>query len=257
MSQVVPIADSHRKCQGCAGDGLDFDFTMAFQPIVDVSTRTIFAHEALVRGLNGESAASVLSLVTAENRYSFDQACRVKAIEWAARLQIPAKLSINFLPNAVYEPAACIRLTLATAEKCGFPVERIMFEVTEDEQSKDLGHLKKIYDDYKLRGFTTAIDDFGSGYAGLGMLAAFLPDIIKVDMGLIRGIDRDAVKRTIVKGLLLIASELGVRVIAEGVETVEEYRVLMGMGVVLYQGFLFARPAVEAQGVVDWSCCGI
>ena len=78
---------------------------MAFQPIVDLTSRTVFAYEALVRGPGEESAASILALVNDQNRYRFDQACRVRAIELASRLRLhdipDCKLSINFLPNAV------------------------------------------------------------------------------------------------------------------------------------------------------------
>ncbi|MET0269679.1 MAG: EAL domain-containing protein, partial [Sphingomonas sp.] len=104
---------------------------MAFQPIMDIATGLPFAYEALVRGPNGESAWSVLSQVNEANRYAFDQRCRVKAIETAARAGLLgglAKLSINFLPNAVYSPAACIQLTLKTARATDFPVDRLIFE---------------------------------------------------------------------------------------------------------------------------------
>lgn len=129
--------DGSQKCQGCRdGAGFDLPITMAFQPIVDVETRSVFAHEALVRGADGEGAGEVLAKVTDSNRYGFDQKCRVTAIELASRLDLAksgANLSINFLPNAVYEPKACIRLTLETAINTGFPVDRIMFEFTEAE----------------------------------------------------------------------------------------------------------------------------
>ncbi|MCO6062093.1 EAL domain-containing protein, partial [Pseudomonas sp. MOB-449] len=84
-----------------------------FQPIVDVEQRSVFAYEALVRGADGASAAQVLGAVKPDEMYSFDQTCRVLAIETAQRLGMQTYLSINFLPNAVYEPASCIRLTLA------------------------------------------------------------------------------------------------------------------------------------------------
>ncbi|QHI97371.1 EAL domain-containing protein [Xylophilus rhododendri] len=254
VHEIHPAAaqTAQKKCQGCSSDSLLFPFTMAFQPIVDVRTREVFAQEALVRGPNGESAWSILSQVTAQNRYSFDQACRVKAIEWAARLDFKSRLSINFLPNAVYEPAACIKLTLKTAERVGFPIEQIMFEVTEGEKSADLGHLRKIYADYKKRGFITAIDDFGSGYACLGMLAEFVPDVIKIDMNLIRDIDSNHVKRTLVRNITRVAEDLDITLIAEGVETAAEYAVLADLGIHLFQGYLFARPAFEAQAEVTW-----
>jgi EAL domain-containing protein (putative c-di-GMP-specific phosphodiesterase class I) len=124
-------------CDNCheAGD-LDFDFTMAFQPIVNCKTQSIFGYEALVRGLNNESAYSIISKVNDDNRYLFDQLCRVKAIALAAKLNIKSMLSINFLPNAIYNFERCIRTTLEAAKKYNFPSERIMFEFTEVEKLK-------------------------------------------------------------------------------------------------------------------------
>jgi EAL domain-containing protein (putative c-di-GMP-specific phosphodiesterase class I) len=215
-------------CQGCRdGAAFELPFSMAFQPIVDIATGKIFAHEALVRGLNGEGAGSVLSQVQADNRYAFDQQCRVKAIELAAQLYDPAddvKLSINFMPNAVYEPRACIRLTLATAMKTGFPLDRIIFEFTEKEL--DTKHVLHILRTYRDMGFKTAIDDFGSGHSGLGLLSHFQPDIVKLDMDMIRGIDTDPVRRTIVKHTLRMLEELNIVPLCEGVETVGEMSAL-------------------------------
>jgi EAL domain-containing protein (putative c-di-GMP-specific phosphodiesterase class I) len=245
-------------CEGCRKtQDLGFDFTMAFQPIVDLETRTVFAHEALVRGLAGEGAGSVLARVNADNRYSFDQACRIKAIEQASALGMRTLLSINFLPNAVYRAEACIRVTLATAERCGFPIERIMFELVEDERANDLPHLTSIFRDYKQRGFLTAVDDFGAGYAGFDLLAEFQPDVVKIDMHLIRDLHIHRVRRTIVAGFVGICRELGIRVIAEGVEHPAEVRVLRDLGVSLFQGYLFAKPAVGPLPAVDWDAAGL
>ena len=114
-------------CQGCTGSHLNFDISMAFQPIVDVNERTIFAYEALVRGTAGEPAAEILAQVNDDNRYAFDQRCRVLAVEMAWALGMQQKLSINFMPNAVYEPSRCLRTTLDAARRTGFPVENIIF----------------------------------------------------------------------------------------------------------------------------------
>ncbi len=238
--------------KGCAGchDGAKFDrdITMAFQPIVDVAKGSVFAHEALVRGVHGERAGEILSHVTEENRYAFDQECRVTAIELAAGLDLAADgacLSINFLPNAVYEPRACIRLTLAAAMRTGFPLNRIIFEFTEVERL-DTAHVLNILRSYRAMGFKTAIDDFGAGFAGLGVLSKFQPDIVKLDMDLIRDIDKDAVKRTIVRHTLAMVADLGATALCEGIETVEEYAVLRDLGVDLMQGYLFAKPALAS-----------
>lgn len=243
------------KCDGCQnGAGFELPITMAFQPIVNVADGSVFAQEALVRGQNGEGAGTILARVSDVNRYAFDQTCRVKAIELAADLDFAAvgtHLSINFLPNAVYEPRACIRLTMSTAMKCNFPLQRIIFEFTETERL-DTDHLLGILTSYRSMGFKTAIDDFGSGYAGLGLLSKFQPDIVKLDMDLIRGIDRDRVKRTIVKGTLQILQDLGITAICEGIETEGEYVVLRDLGVDLMQGYLFAKPALAALSEPRW-----
>jgi EAL domain-containing protein (putative c-di-GMP-specific phosphodiesterase class I) len=151
---------------------------MAFQPIVDVRTRAVFGHEALVRGKGGEGAAEVLARVHDDNRYAFDQTCRVTAIDLAAHLGLEGMLSINFLPNAVYRPETCILATLQAASEVHFPTERIMFEVTESERVLDHAHLQTIFHEYSRQGFTTAIDDFGAGHSGLNLLADFQPDIV-------------------------------------------------------------------------------
>ncbi len=236
-------------CQGCR-DGAAFPvpFSMAFQPIVDLGSGEVFAYEALVRGREGQGAPTVLAAVDATNRYAFDQACRVQAITLAARLGVAdrsALLSINFLPNAVYEPKACIRATLAATAATGFPPAAIVFEFTEGEQIDD-AHLQRIITSYKAIGFKTAIDDFGAGFSGLTRLAKFQPDIVKLDMELVRGIDRDRVRRALVRSVATACEELGVIVLAEGVETADESAALRDLGADLQQGYHFARPGFEA-----------
>jgi EAL domain-containing protein (putative c-di-GMP-specific phosphodiesterase class I) len=227
------------------GAGLGFDFSMAFQPIVNTTADVIFAHEALVRGLNNESAAKVLGQVNIGNQYRFDQACRVKAIKLAADLAIPTFLSINFLPNAVYRPELCIRTTLAAAEEYSFPIENIIFEITESEKIEDHVHLKEIIDYYKSSGFKTAIDDFGAGYAGLNLLAEIQTDFIKLDMALTRNIGEDKVRQAIVNGIVQACNDLSITIIAEGVEDYAELTTLQSFGIELFQGYYFARPAFE------------
>lgn len=242
-------------CVACKdGIGFELPITMAFQPIVDVRSQTVFAYEALVRGREGQGAGQVLSQVSNENRYGFDQLCRKTAIELAASVGLAdggAHLSINFLPNAVYEPRACIRVTLEAAMRTGFPIDRIIFEFTEDEQL-DTQHLLNILRSYRAMGFKTAIDDFGSGYAGLGLLTKFQPDIVKLDMDLIRGIDADPVKRTIVRNTLAMLRDLDIEPVCEGIETVGEHDALTDLGVSLMQGYLLAKPELEHLPTVSW-----
>lgn len=236
-------------CAGCGNpDELDFDFDYAFQPIVDIVSRRIYAHEALVRGPNGESAYSVLAQVNEANRYRFDQSCRVKAVAGAARLDMQELLSINFLPNAVYRPEVCIQSTFRAAREHAFPIERIIFEVTEGERVQDRAHLVNIFHEYRRFGFRTAIDDFGAGYAGLNLLAEYQPHIVKIDMDLVRDIDRLKPRQAIVRGIVAICRDLEIQVLAEGIETRAEADFLAQAGVTLMQGYWFSRPVFRGLG---------
>jgi EAL domain-containing protein (putative c-di-GMP-specific phosphodiesterase class I) len=218
---------------------------MAFQPIVDIETAKVYAYEALVRPIGGGTAHEVLNQITDQSRYAFDQACRVKAITLAARLEMSALLSINFLPNAVYQPAACLQKTFEAAEQAHFPLHHLMFEVTENEPSRDIGHLQGIFAEYKRHGMITAIDDFGAGHSGLNMLADFQPDVLKIDMALTRAINTDRVRYEIARAIIGLCNTFHISVVAEGVETVAEAVTLRELGVRLFQGYLFARPAIE------------
>ena len=244
-------------CTACRnGASWPMAIQIAFQPIVDIECGVPFAYEALVRGPNGESAAWVLDKVTEENRYAFDQACRVAAIEEAVAaglLESDARLSINFLPNAVYSPMACIQLTLHTARKAGLPEDRLIFEFTEHERLEP-DHVRSIVDAYRSLGFGTAIDDFGAGHAGLGLLANLQTDFVKLDMDLIRGIDVSIPRRQIVTATTRLCADMGLTVIAEGIETAAELRALRDIGIRYVQGFHIARPALGRLPVAETSC---
>ena len=251
-SEFAALDEGDNRCRECGtAERVGFQFDYAYQPIVDVGSRTVYAHEALVRGPAGEGAMSVLSQVNEQNRYRFDQACRVKAIKSAAQLGIEERISINFLPNAIYKPEICIRTTLEAARVHGFPVERIIFEVTEGDRVEDGPWLAQILREYKRCGLLTAIDDFGAGYAGLSLLADFQPDLIKIDMGLIRDVDSSPSRQAIVRGLMRVCGDLGVQVIAEGIETAGERDFLVDAGVRLMQGYLFCKPVFQGVGKID------
>ncbi len=239
---------------GCAGcrEPLPFPISMAFQPIVDIGQSSVFAYEALVRGESGQGAGEVFSRLDDSMLYGFDQTCRVKAVEMASRLGMEQSLSINFMPNAVYDPVHCIQTTLAASRRTGFPLDRIIFEVSESERITRQDRLVGILNEYRGVGFRTAIDDFGAGFAGLSLLANFQPDIVKLDMELVRNIDGDRPRQVIVRSVIDLCRSLGIEVIAEGVETAGERDALADLGVTLMQGYLFARPGFETLPEVSW-----
>jgi len=244
---MTSFEDKQFGCDGCRnGQDLGFELRVAFQPIVDLTTGTPFAYEALIRGSEGQGAEWVLAQVNEANRYRFDQACRVAAIRDAVAaglLETDARLSINFLPNAVYSPQACIRLTLQTAAECGMPSDRLIFEFTEQEEL-DTEHVARIIGTYRQLGFATALDDFGAGHAGLGLLANIQTDLLKLDMDLVRGIDQHLPRRQIVEAMVRLCREMDITLIAEGIETEGELAVLRDLGIRYVQGYLLARPAL-------------
>ncbi len=249
-----PTNDREFSCKECCKEtDLGFYFTMAFQPIVHCSERRIFGYEALVRGLQNESAYSIISQVNDDNRYRFDQLCRIKAITLAAKLHLSTMLSINFLPNAIYQPERCIRTTLQAAKDHNFPIQQIMFEFTEVEKVVDSQHIRHIVEYYKSLGFKTAIDDFGSGHSGLNLLADFQTDIIKLDMELLRNIDKDPIRKIIVKHCVQMFQQLNITPLAEGVETRGEMQFLRDIGIELMQGYYFAKPGFESLPEVNFS----
>lgn len=233
--------------QGCQRNRGDVagaaPFQFAFQPIVDVLAGTTYAHEALIRGPNGESAHSVLSRVPAQLRYHFDQTARECAIRAASLASLPSRLAINCLPNSLLLHYRAIERTAEVARQFGFPMSNIVFELVEQENIVDRKGIAEVIRSHKAMGFKTAFDDFGAGYAGLTLLADFQPDIVKLDMALVRGVDSDVVRQHIVRSALAMCRDLKITVIAEGVETAGERDFFVEQGVTLMQGYLFARPA--------------
>jgi EAL domain-containing protein (putative c-di-GMP-specific phosphodiesterase class I) len=240
MAQTPPFS-----CKGCK-DGIEqpFPFSMAFQPIVDVDTGKAFAYEALVRGEMGEPAGSILGQVTKESLCVRPELPREGYLARDATRSCRYRCAaLNyFMPGAVYSPAACIQLT---AREVGFPCDQIIFEITEEEVV-DRAHIRGIVEDYRQRGFKVALDDFGAGYCGLNLLADFPADIIKLDVDLTRNLPQRPTALAIVKVMVELVRTLGSQLIAEGIETVEEYNALRRCGIHLMQGYLFAKPAFEA-----------
>lgn len=224
----------------------DFQLTMAFQPIVDTSTGRAYGYEALVRGRDGEGAAEILGRVVPETRYAFDQQCRVTAIETAVAagiIETGAMLSINFMPDVIVDPIEDSQRTLRAARETRLPPERLMFEFNGDE-TIDPSRIAQVVLAYRSMGMKTAFDDYGARQAGPGLLSRFTPDAIKLTPKLVRGLCSSWSQRIAVERLVQFAQGLGIRLIAEGVETAEEYNKLRAFGIRYMQGYLFAHPTV-------------
>jgi EAL domain-containing protein (putative c-di-GMP-specific phosphodiesterase class I) len=221
-------------------------FSYAFQPIVDTVTREVLSYEALVRGPANEPALRVLAQVPDDLKHQFDQDSRIQAITLAARIGLNCNLNLNFLPRSLELCADTIGHTCrAAADNC-LPLKRIILEVNEGEVINDHSHFAALLNEYRGMGIKLAIDDFGAGYSGLNLLAEFQPDYVKIDMNLVRGIENHGPRQAIVRGIAQVCGDLGIDVIAEGVETLQEFRWFEDQGIQLFQGYLFAKPAFEA-----------
>jgi EAL domain-containing protein (putative c-di-GMP-specific phosphodiesterase class I) len=223
--------------------------TVHFQPIVSVAEPgEIFAYECLLRGVgrDGELVSPGPMFEVARRAgllFDLDRTARLKAIEGACSYGISARVFINFDPSSIYHPKYCLRSTLEAVERSGLSPEKIVFEVTESDEVKDGGHLRGILDHYREGGFGVALDDLGSGYCSLNLLASLRPDFVKLDIGLAQGLGRDPYRAAISRKLIELADELGVAVIVEGIETEEQWRWLSAHGAEYAQGYYFAKPA--------------
>ncbi len=219
--------------------------TFAFQPIVNANTRVTAAYEALVRGPHGESASTIIDDIAPEDLARFDEHCRSSAMRLASRLGIACDLNLNLVPHGFHADRDCLASTLDAAIEFNFFPERLVVEVTEGEVLGNQERFTDLMDVYRGLGMRLAIDDFGSCYSGLNLLADFQPDQIKLDKSLARDIPSRRPRQAIVRGILQVCRDLGIELIAEGIETDEEFHWFCDEGVTLFQGYLFGRPGFE------------
>lgn len=225
-------------------DGVGHSF--AFQPIADISAKNVFAYEALARGRAGEPAATVFAALPSDRRHEFDHAARLGAIELAARLGLEQRLSLNVMPGSLESMPDTLDEVMERAAHCGIAPSQLMLEITEGEAVQRPKDFTRLLDKYRALGVRMAIDDFGAGYSGLNLLAYFQPDLIKLDMHLVRDIDHAGPRQAIARAVLQVCDDLGIEVIVEGVETPGEFAWFRRIGVRLFQGYLLCRPGFES-----------
>jgi EAL domain-containing protein (putative c-di-GMP-specific phosphodiesterase class I) len=238
----VPLASSAPRDAHSFGR----DFTTAFQPIVDVNAKTILGYEALVRGRNNATAAEIIAKIEDADRAGFDHAFADAAVDLALKLNLATMLSLNVDANLSTLPVPGSFLASETVGTRGLPASRLMLEVSQSAERRDRARMRDLFAAYRQGGVATAIDKFGAGSAGLDLLADFQPGTVKLSMALVRGIDRSPLQRAIVAGIAQVCSEIGIRVVAVGVETVAECCALRDIGLRFFQGNLFLRPALES-----------
>lgn len=226
------------------------DIHTLFQPILSLSEQRLFGYEALTRGPSGSPLHAPLPLFSAARHAGrlseLEQLCRKRACQRFHQLELGGKLFLNVSPETLLDPGHQPGYTLQLLESLGIPPQRVVIELTEQTPIDDFALLDAALHHYRAMGFAIALDDLGAGYSSLRLWSELRPDYVKIDRHFIDGIHRDPVKREFVGSILQMARAARARVIAEGVEQVEELHLLAQMGVDLVQGYLLGRPQEQA-----------
>jgi EAL domain-containing protein (putative c-di-GMP-specific phosphodiesterase class I) len=227
-----------------------------FQPVVRLADGAVSGQEALMRAeVEGREigAGEIVAAARAHDRLmSFDVRARSIAVERGFPL-LPAgqALHVNLTPTAIYDPDTGLRTTWAAARRAGADLRRICFDVGETDAFPDLELLRAIVARLRERGARVALDDVGGGIRSLDRLDALRPDLVKLDRELVAGIDSDAARRTLFAAVAGRAHELGVEVVAEGVETPAELQAVRELGADCAQGNLLGAPAAKPIARLD------
>jgi EAL domain-containing protein (putative c-di-GMP-specific phosphodiesterase class I) len=222
---------------------------MAFQPIVNWTEKRVHAYEALVRTDEPSLARPDHLFSAAEQLHRVQELGRtIRRSVASVALSAPADtlLFINLHANDLLDD----ELYAESAPLAPFAA-RIVFEITERASLEKMKDIQERMAALRARGYRIAVDDLGAGYAGLSSLANLQPEVVKLDMSLVRGVDQQPIKQRLVASLQTLGGPLGIRVVAEGVETVAERDTLVGIGCDLFQGYLFARPG-RPFPAVNW-----
>ena len=232
-----------------AGDraGLDVVFTrameslwMAYQPIVRAADRTLFGYEALMRSSEPALPHPGAVLDAAERLgqvHALGQHVRARAAEPIVRCAPETSLFVNLHASDLGDDAL-----LDAGAPLSHIASRVVLEVTERASLDAVPDVKDRVQALRAMGYRIAIDDLGAGYAGLTSFTLLEPDVVKLDMDLVRGIDAHRTKRSIVSSMVTLCHEMKSVVVAEGVETAQERDTLVDLGCDFIQGYLLAKP---------------
>lgn len=223
------------------------NISTVYQPIVSLLDGTIIGYEALSRGPKNSPMQAPDKLFKAaqvhNKTWELEQLCRIKAIERAANLEKNKHLFINVDPYIFKDEKFKKGFTKEFLAEHNMSPDCIIFEITEKTCIEDYKSFKQALNNYVDQGYKIAIDDTGSGYSGLKMLNETKPHYIKIDMDLIRNVNEDFFKQSLLECFVKLSEATNMKLIAEGIETEEELKTLINLGVYAGQGFFIGRPA--------------
>ncbi|MGZ4989361.1 MAG: EAL domain-containing protein [Methylobacter sp.] len=220
--------------------------TPHFQPIISLTQKKIMGYEALIRGPSDSPLHSPFNLFTTAETFNLSTKleflCREITIQRYADLDIKEKLFINASPLVLLQPEFKKGETLRLLDQYGVNPRAVVIELTEHKPADNYEIMRASAKHYRGMGFEIALDDLGAGYSGLRLWAELLPEYVKIDKHFIHALHTDPIKLNFVRSIQGMAASLNCNVIAEGIETEEEFRAIEKLGITHAQGFYFARP---------------
>lgn len=217
-----------------------------FQPIIDLKSGEFLGFEGLIRGPADSPLHSPINLFGAALQQNLsleiEMLARQIVLEAFARQKLPGSLFLNISPETLTHPSFKNGQTLKYMHELGIDPARVVMEITENQPTYDFEEMRSALLHYRAMGFKTAIDDLGEGFSSLRLWSELRPEYIKIDMHFVQGVDHDPIKLQFLKSIQQIAESCGTRVIAEGIETEGELRVVKDIGIALGQGYFIARP---------------
>lgn len=218
-----------------------------FQPILDISSANFIGFEGLIRGPANSQLHSPYSLFGAAQQcglsLEIEMLCRQVVLDAFAHQQLPGSLFLNVSPAALTHPSFRNGQTLEYMNKIGIRPDQVVIELTENQPTFDFDEVRNALLHYRNMGFKIAMDDLGEGFSSLRLWSELRPELVKVDMHFIQGLDTDPLKQQFLKSIQQIASSCNSLVIAEGIETEAELLAVKKTGIALGQGYLIARPS--------------
>ena len=218
-----------------------------FQPIIDLKRGEFLGYEGLIRGPANSPLHSPVNLFATAEREGLalevEMLARHTVLEAFAQLDLPGQLFLNVSPQTLTQPSFRNGQTLAFLEQLEIDPSRVVIEITENQPTFDFEAMRSALLHYRGMGFKIAIDDLGEGFSSLRLWSELRPEYIKIDMHFVQGVDRDPIKLQFLKSIQSIAQSCGTHVIAEGVETEAELKVVKDLGIALGQGYFIARPS--------------
>jgi EAL domain-containing protein (putative c-di-GMP-specific phosphodiesterase class I) len=250
LDETIALMDTRWLVQLLAAES----YFVVFQPIVSLASSQVVAYECLLRGRRKGAEVGAMQLFAAAESLGISR--HVEHLAWQKAIEQGQHLTerghllfLNFSPSAANDTVFGAQRTQQICAQHGVDMKHIVLEVTETDKDYNTDHLRLMMNEYHAAGAKFALDDLGSGHSSVLRLASIRPDFVKLDQGLVRGAHSDQAQATFMKAISVAAHELGIAVVAEGVETAEDLKHCIAIGADFVQGYFLARPAEVAPPV--------